>query len=106
MSTSLKRVEAERNEILKDIEELERYNKKVPNGLSQWPPVHNLRKFRRGAATRRVKRMKNAKQYLNLESVSKKGNTGLFHPIYNILKKFQHLLVNFEGRLEALEKKS
>jgi len=106
MSRSLKRAEAERNAILKDIEELERYNKKVPKGLSQWPPVHNLRKFRKSAATRRVKKMKNAKQSLNLESFSKKEDTELFHPIYKILKKFQHLLINFEERLEALERRS
>jgi len=100
MSNSLKKAKAERNEILENINELEKNERAVPEGLSQWPPIHNLRKFRKGAATRKVQRLGSSR------------NSEHFHPIYSIFDKFQHLLEkydqrlsSFEKRLEALEKK-
>ena len=96
MSNSLKKAKAERNKILENINELEKNDRAVPEGLSQWPPVHNLRKFRKGAATRKVQRLKSKKNSLNLET---------FHPIYNVIDKFQHLLEKYDHRLLNLEKR-
>ena len=96
MSNSLKKAKAERKEILENIDQLSVNEKSVPKGITQWPPVHNLRKFRKGAATRKVQRLKSKKNSLNLET---------FHPIYNVIDKFQHLLEKYDHRLLNLEKR-
>jgi hypothetical protein len=93
MSNSLKKANAERKKILENIGELNMNEKPVPEGISQWPPVHNLRKFRRAAATRKVQTLKNM------------GSNEIFHPVYSIFDKFQYILEKYDERLSSFEKR-